>query len=246
MSNKSIIKLVTHPYAVDLLRSRIDRAKVTNQDLIERPYWFKNIETGQLYYSLFGCIGWPSEVTDKSDGLPGYVAIVGVVRPDEKLDHSNPIDAKFQLLAEAENKDVPLLLKECLSLREEYGFGVHRDLLRVWLGDPDRFLTTLALANERLIAQDGERAAILVGPPDDFYVQKIFDNYVRDLKSVLIKETKRFYLGYNFILQNKLRDGVSMLDPCIVATGGLIHSLLCRCMWMDSQGETAFTVEEEW
>jgi hypothetical protein len=241
--SKSKISLVSHPYALDLLRSRTDRAVVTGADLVERPYWFRNIETDQLYYDLYSCIGWPSEVTDSSDGLPGYAAIVGVVRPNKDFG-SNPLDANFQLLAEAESKDVPTLLKHCQTLRAEWGFGVQKELLRVWLGDPERFLTTLALANERLIEEGGEAAAILVSPSDDLYTPKIFDNYVRALRSTLLKETRRFYFGHNDILQNRLRE-FRALDPCVMAMGGLVHTLLCRCTWMDARQESVFNIEDE-
>ena len=237
------IRLVTHPYAVDLLRSRTDRAIVTGTELVERSYWFENIETKQLYYDLYACLGWPSEVTDSTDGLPGYCAIVGIVRPNKELD-SDPINANFQLLDEFESKDVPILLKECVRLREEYGFGIHRNLLSTWLGDPERFFTPLALCNEKLIEDGGDRAAIVVTPPDDLYTPKIFDNYVRALRSTLSSSVPRFYFGHNYILQNRFREFYKD-DPTVFAMGGLVHTLLCRCRWLDSRGEMVFTVEDE-
>jgi len=240
----SIIKLIEHPHALDLFRSRSDYAKVRGIPLVERPYWFENTKTGQKYYDLYACIGWPSEITDSSYGLPGYAAIVGVVRPTDGLDTNNPSGANFQLLAEAESKDVSTLLGKCLNLREQYGFGVQKNLLTVWLGDPDRFLTTLALLNEVLI-EDGEVNAILVAPPDDFYTPKIFDNYVRALQSIVLPESKRFYFGHNDILRNKLNKEFCRDDPCVLAIGGLIHSMLCRTTWMDNVQESVFTVEED-
>jgi hypothetical protein len=240
----SKIRLVTHPYAVDLLQARTDYAAISGVEMVERPYWFKNTETGQLYYSLYAAIGWPSEVTDSTDGQPGYAAVVGVVRPNKDLDSTNPLNANFQLLAEAESKDVPTLLRECCRLRKEYGFGVQRNLLRVWIGDPERFFTPLAICNEKLIEDGGERAAILITPPDDLYTQKIFDNYVRALRSTLLEDSRRFYFGHNDILQNRLRE-FKKDDPCVFAVGGLVYTLLCRCRWMDAQGENAFTVKDE-
>lgn len=241
----SKIRLITHPYPIDLLRARTDYAAITGVEMVERPYWYRHTKTGQLYYDLYACIGWPSEVTDSTDGLPGYVAIVGVVRSTGAHPEStNPLNANFQLLAEAESKDVPTLLRECLRLREEYGFGIQRNLLRVWIGDPERFFTPLAICNEKLIEEGGERAAILITPPDDLYTQKIFDNYVRALRSTLLAESRRFYFGHNDILQNRLRE-FKKDDPCVFAVGGLVYTLLCRCRWMDAQGENAFTVEDE-
>jgi len=239
----SKIKLVAHPHSVDLLRARTDYARVTGVEMVERPFWYEDNKTGQLFYELYATIGWPSEVTDSSDGLPGYAAIVGVVRPNKDF-NSSPLNANFQLLAEAESKDVPTLLKECVKLREEYGFGIQRNLLRFFFGDPERFLVPLAFFNEILIEEGGDRNAILVSPYDEMYAQKIFDSYVRALRSTLLEESKRFFFGYNDILQNRLRE-FHRDDPCVFAVGGLVFSLLNRVRWMDACGESAFTVEGE-
>ncbi|MCK9391539.1 MAG: hypothetical protein WCW53_06915 [Syntrophales bacterium] len=175
----SRIEIVVHPYAYELLQSRTDQAAITGQPMIERPFWYKNTETGQLYYDLFGCVGWPTEVSETSNGLPGYVGIIGVVKPKEE---GKPIqDAAFQLLAEGESKDVTSMFEMITAMRKEYGFGLHPDLLQAWFGDPERHVTTIALFNERLIAKGGERAAILIIPPNDFYVQHSFDHYMRSL-----------------------------------------------------------------
>lgn len=212
--------------------------------MIERPYWYKNTETGQLYYDLYACIGWPSEVTDSSDGLPGYIAIVGIVRPSNSINTVNPLNANFQLLDEFESKDVPTLLRACVKLRKDYGFGIHRDLLSFFFGDPERFLNPLALFNEILIEEGGDRNAILVTPFDEMYAQKIFDSYVRSLRSTLLEQSRRFYFGYNELLQNRLRE-FKKDDPCVFAAGGLVFSLLNRVRWMDSQHEGIFMVEDE-
>ena len=242
---KCKIELITHPYAVDLLQARTDYARLTGVELVERPYWFKNIETGQLYYDLYACLGWPTEVTDSTNGLPGYIAIVGVVRQNDSITNPpNPLNANFQLLDEAESKDVPTLLRECVRLREEYGFGVHKNLLTFFFGDPERFLVPLALFNEILIREGGNRNAILISPYDEMYAQKIFDSYVRALRSTLLKDDQRFFFGHNYILQNRLRE-FKKDDPCIFAVGGLVFSLLNRVRWMDARGENAFTVEDE-
>ena len=245
MSDKSIIELVTHPYAVDLLQARTDYAAITGVEMIERPYWYRNRKTGQLYYSLYAALGWPTEVTDHTDGMPGYAAIVGVVRPGVAWDvPTDALNANFQLLEEFESKDVPTLLKECCRLREKYGFGVQRNLLTFFFGDPERFLIPLALFNEVLIEEGGDRNAILVTPYDEMYAQKIFDSYVRSLRSTLLEQSRRFYFGHNDILQNRLRE-FKKDDPTVFAVGGLVFSLLNSCRWMNNQHEGIFTVEDE-
>ena len=92
-------------------------------------------------------------------------------------------------------------------------FGIQKHLLTMWLGDPERFLVPLALFNEKL-TESGEVNAIIMTPPDEMYTVKVFDMYVRAMRSVLIEETSRFYSGYNYILQNRLRE-FTRDDPCV-------------------------------
>lgn len=237
------IRKITNPIAWETLQARMDHAAITGQPMIERPFWYENTATGQLYYDLYGCIGWPTEVSDKDMGMPGYVAVVGVVKPKAE---GKPIqDAALQLLAEMESRDIATLLNGVMSCREEYGFRVHPGLMQGFFGDPERFITALALLNERLIAKGGERESILIIPPDDFYVQHSFDHYVRSLRSVVSQEHVRFYFGGCEILKNHLRE-FKRDNPAVFAVGGLVHSLLSRTMWMDAHSrEVAFCVEGE-
>ena len=235
------IALVVHPYPFEILQSRLDESIITGQPMIERPFYFENTITGQLYYNIMGCVGWPTEISDRDEGMPGYVGIVGVIKP--KTEGKPVQDAAFQLLAERENKDVPSLLDMIIEIREEYGFGLHPDLLQAWFGDYERFTTVLALKNERLMAGGKERDAILIRPPIDFGSLKTFDNYVRSLQSVIVPGKVRFYFGGCDILRNKLRE-FKRDCPAVMAVGGLIHSLLFEISWMDSTQSNIFTVEE--
>lgn len=236
-----IIEHVVHPHPWETLQARIDEAKVTGQPMVENPWWFRNTETGQLYHDIYGCLGYPDEIQETEE-QPGYVAIVGVVRAHGELEHYNPLNADFQLLAEAESKDVGLLVEKAVELRERYGFGLRPELLKSFYGDPDRFITTLALKSEDLIRR-GEKS-VLITPPMDFYDSKAFDIYIRSLKSCMLPETVRFYFGGNNILKNHLRE-FRRNNPAVFAVGGLIHSLLTHCTWMGDAGDTIFNVEGE-
>ena len=235
----SKIKFIFEPYATELAMARRDEAKVTGQPLVEKPYYFQHIETGQLFYNLYGCVGWPSEITNRDDGLPGYIAIVGIVKPEKEAEDYKTSEALFQLLGEYESKDVPQLLTKCLELRQEYGFGTQPQLLTVWYGDDERFETVRNLRNELLMRQGGERAAILVTPPDDFDTPLIFDNYVRSIRSAIL--AKRLYFGGCDIIQNRLIE-FKRDDPSVLAVGGLVHTLLSRSMWMQEIGKNIFVV----
>jgi len=243
---KSKIRLVTHEFPFEVLMARQDEAIVTQQPLVENPYWFEDIATGRAYHSIYGCLGWPSEVQDKNSGMPGYIGVVGVARPNKDLEHYNPVDAKFLLLDEFQSKDIGTLLDKCVELRELYGFGIQPELFRVFYGDPERFQTTVALFNEKLARTYGhENNALLITPPVDMYITKIFDQYLRSLKACLLPGKLRLYfVGENEILKNDLREFLRD-TPSVFAIGGLVHSLLTHCSWMSDAKSNAFSVEEK-
>ena len=233
-----MIERITHPYPAALLQARIDQAILTGKPMVERPFHYRNTGTGQLYYDLYAGLGWPSEITDKDAGMPGYIGIVGVIK-----DNRRPEDARFQLLAELESKDVPDLIRKFLAIRGEYGFGLYPGLMQSLIGDAERFITTMALVNERLIEAGGEKAAVLVTPPDDFYDPLAFDIYGRSLRTCLMEGAIRLFFGDNEVLKTRLRE-FRKGDPAVMGLGGLIHSLVLRCTWLDQTRENAFVVEE--
>ena len=235
----SKIKKVTHPHAWELYQPRIDESIVTGQPLVERPFWYEHTDTGQAYHDIYGCVGWPTEDTDATKGMPGYAAVIAVVKSDRPIQKS-----WFRLMGEGESEHVHVLFSHMLRLREEYGFGIHPGLMQTFFGDPDKHITRLALLNEELTAKHGERGAILITPPDEFYDPDAFDNYKRSFETAILSEPSRFAFGGNSILKAKHRQ-YRVNDPAIFAIGGLVHSLLNRTMWMDQTRQNAFTVEEE-
>ena len=242
----SIIKLITHPEPMAIYQARKDHAHLTGQTQIEPAWWFEDTTSGRTYHDIYGCVGWPSDVSDKDVGLPGYVGIVGVERPKtiEKGAYYDPSDATFMLLDEYQSRDVPQIIEKMLELRELYGFGIHAQLLTSFLGDPEKFITTMALRNEKLIHKKGANAALLIAPPDDFYTPKVFETYVRSLQSALFEGRQRLFFNMKKILLERI-DEFRAIDPAIMAIGGLVHSLLNRCMWMSQiPGSTMFTLEE--
>jgi hypothetical protein len=231
------VKKVTNPHAWELAQARLDESIVTGQPLIERPYHYENLENGHMYYDLYGCVGWPTEVSDKGPGMDGYCAVVGVVKPPtEGLKVQNAV---FYLLAEFESGDVPQLINAILAMRGEWGFGLTPNLLSAWFGDPDRYIATLALKNERLVKP------ILITPPYDFYDTMAFDIYVRSLQSAILPGQVRFGFGGLDILKAKLRE-FRRDNPAVMSVGGLVHTLVMQTEWMDQSGDNhVFVVEGE-
>jgi len=230
-----VIEKIVHPFAFELYQARIDEANITKQPLIERPFWYRNKETGEEYYDILGCVGWPTEVSDKDEGRPGYVAIIAVIKDAQPI--GEPV---FRLLAEAESRNIPSLLIAMLSMRQKYGYGLHPTLLSTWWGDPERFITPLAIFNEKHRGKE-----LFMCPPVDFYNPRRFDDYVHSIRSTISKDiaVKRFKFGGFSILKNRFRT-FKRDDPAVLAIGGLIHTLLFSSAWLEDTSENVFVVEE--
>ena len=235
---KPILKLITHPEPWQTYRARQDEAKVTGQPFVEKPWWYENTETGQLYYELYACIGWPTPVTNQGLGLPGYAAIIGVVRPSETIEHTSPVDANFQLIEESESRDVNSLIEKCVVLRRKYGYSGS------FTGNPEKFVTTIALKNEALRRKDiTKKDVITISPPLDFYDTNNFEIYVRALRSCIQADSTRLYFGGNPILKTRIQE-FTVDDPAVMAVGGIVHTLLNNVLWMDSSTSNVFTVDD--
>lgn len=235
-----IKKIMPDPLNWQLYQQRIDEAHITGVPFIEKAHHYQNTETGQLYYELFGCVGWPTVITDKNRATnkPGYLAIVGVVKGK-----GLPEKAPFQLLAEYESHNIGSLFNEMVNLRGQYGFGQFPGLLQAWIGDESRFVSELALYNEDLMKSGGSKQAILISPPDNFNDPKFFDVYIRAISAALDKDAQRLFYGKNDILRNRIREFLDK-DPVITAMGGLVYSLISRCFWLDHARSNVFTIEE--
>jgi hypothetical protein len=231
---ESIIKKITHPYAYELRQARLDAAIITKKPMIERPFYYENIENNEQYYDIYGCIGWPTAVSEKDEGRPGYLAIVAVIKDAQPIEE--PI---FRLLAEAESKNIPTLLNHTISMREKYGYGLQLTLFTSWWGDPDRFVTTIARFNEKYKGKE-----LAISPTIDLYESTCFDDYARSMQSLISKdiEVKRFKFSGLEILKSRLRE-FKRDEPAIMAVGGLVHTLLLSCEWMDQHSSNCFVVD---
>jgi len=234
------IRLIAPPEAPQLRQARMDEAIVTGQPFFEKPYYYENIETGQQYHDLFGCVGWPNVITDKNKApnKPGYIAIVGIIKNSEPVEK-----APFRIMEEFESHNILYLFDEMVRMRNEWGYGLHPDLLRTWIGDSDRFITELAIFNDEFVRYGKPQNSILIAPPDDFGIPNMFDVYTRTISQALDSDTQRLFYGGNTILKNRIKEFMDK-DPVIIGMGGLVYSLVRRCTWMDQTQENVFTVEE--
>jgi hypothetical protein len=234
------IRLIAPPEAPQLRQARMDEAIVTGQPFFEKPYYYENIETGQQYHDLFGCVGWPNVITDKNKApnKPGYIAIVGIIKNSEPVEK-----APFRIMEEFESHNILYLFDEMVRMRNEWGYGLHPDLLRTWIGDSDRFITELAIFNDEFVRYGKPQNSILIAPPDDFGIPNMFDVYTRAISQSLDSNTQRLYYGGNTILRNRIKEFMDK-DPIIIGMGGLVYSLIRRRTWMEQAQENVFVVEE--
>jgi hypothetical protein len=212
------IRLIAPPEAPQLRQARMDEAIVTGQPFFEKPYYYENIETGQQYHDLFGCVGWPNVITDKNKApnKPGYIAIVGIIKNSEPVEK-----APFRIMEEFESHNILYLFDEMVRMRNEWGYGLHPDLLRTWIGDSDRFITELAIFNDEFVRYGKPQNSILIAPPDDFGIPNMFDVYTRAISQSLDSNTQRLYYGGNTILRNRIKEFMDK-DPIIIGMGGLV------------------------
>lgn len=235
-----LIKLIQEKHLIETMTARKDFAKVTNQPVIENPYWFLNTETGREYYGIYSGLGWPQKFNERGDGRPGYSVIVGII----KEDGIKPENANLEVLDECEEESVDNLIKNSIRLRKKWGYGTHPSLFEYFIGDHMAFESVVAYHNVQLIEKTGsDRNAFILTPPDDLDTQNSFDIYYRRLQSVMSKEGKRLFIRSNEIIKNRILSFMQD-DPAIIALGGLVHTILLRTPWMDQSGSSVWQMQE--
>lgn len=202
-------------------------AGITGQKTKTKATYYRNIETGAEYYHITGAIAWPGKT------LPGCVLIMAV-----KKDSLRP---SFQLLDEKEDYSINGLLRQCLDLRQRYGYGLNGDLFRFWYGDYTKFASLLSDFNkEKFSTKQAE--GIHIASPVDFDKPNHFEIYVRRIQSCLSPNdsgNKSLYLGDCDRLRNYLQvlpsdaaiKGTVEDYPAIAALGFLVHSLSAYKPW---------------
>jgi len=238
---KSIIKPVIDDALV--IQAREDWAIVTGQTAYPKPIYFKNKVTGHSYSYIAGGIGWPG------DRVPGYALIVAVVKTEKP-------EPQFLVLDEAGDSNVVRLLRKCLVLRDKYGFWESSEILRHWIGDPNRYdpIVYTFCSNLRKKEGEGEGHGFYIYNPDDFDRPDSFEIYIRQIQICLTPNSsgkKRLYIGKNNKLRNHLQNFSKSIrkqsvedHPAVFALGGVIHTLIQRKRWLNNSGAEAFNLDD--
>ena len=234
-----MIELCSDPYPEMTIQARRDFAIITKTPTVERPYWFRDTGTGREYHGIYGAIGWPQKIVGTGDELPGYGVVVGVLKGKGEGE-----EAPFAVLAETEDKAPEILIQKCVTIRQQWGFGVHHSIMPVFYGDYRPFELIVADFNSRMVERTNERMAFVVSPPDDFEQGNVFDIYMGRLRAVLSTDTKRLYLNNAEVIKNRIL-AFQLDDPAIMALGGLVHVLLLRQPWLDQTTPAVWQLPED-
>ncbi len=199
-------------------------AEITGARWTPKPDYYHNTETGEQFYDVAGAIAWPA------GDRPGFAVVVGVVKGED------PQEPVLRVLDEIEAVSVEELLKEGANLRVKWGFP---DLLRIWLGDHERFAPIVHGYNSRKKTKE----YFIVSPPYDFekpnrgeiYLQRVFE-LLRPRES----GKKRLFLGGCNKLRGYLMDlphdtaQIGQIDRCpaVAALGYAVHTMLVYRPWL--------------
>jgi len=121
---KSIIEVISHGF--EMTQARMDWAAVLGINIPPPGVSFRNTVTGDEYSYLCGAVGWP--VIEAS----GMLLVLAV-------DDSYESDPLIRVLEEKplSTQGSPReILEGILELRKKYGYGLHRDLVSRWYGNP--------------------------------------------------------------------------------------------------------------
>lgn len=205
-------------------------AIVRGRKKIPKPDYYVNIETGDEYRTIVGGIGWPGKIEDR-DAHPGF-AVIAVVEKSEAP------DPNFRVLEEVEEKRVEDLIWRCVELRYKYGYSECPELLHVWYGDHERYLTPLDHIG-REIRRKYEDKGFYITPPADFEQPNAIELYAETIFQCMRPDNKRLHLGdckrLRSALQNFAKD--SKDSPAIWVLGGVVHTLFAYEPWKMSVGQ---------
>ena len=199
-------------------------SEITGVSWVPKPDYYRNTETGEEFFDIFGALSWPA------GDRPGFAVVVGVVKGGD------PQEPALKALDEIESPSVEGLLKECVDLRTKWGFP---DLLKVWLGDQERFLPIVTDFNANRRSED----LLVVTVPYDFekpnrgeiYLQRIFE-----LLKPGASGKKRLSLGGCNKLRGNISDfphGAAQIGqverwPAVAALGYAVHTMLVYKPWL--------------
>ncbi len=200
-------------------------AEITGHRYVPKPFYFKNIETSEEYFTIAGALAWPSM------DHPGFAVIVAALKGDPK-------EPSFKVLQEIESRDMDILVSACIHSRYKWGYPY---LLDLWYGDQVRFSTFLADYNEGH-EQKNEDDGFALAPPDEFEQPNRDEIYLERIRGLLMPDElgkKSLIIGPCEKIRSQLQNlpadarAIKIEDfPAVAALAFAVHSLMATRPWL--------------
>jgi hypothetical protein len=221
-----------------LVEIKLDKSAYCNPDFSDlqgepvpdRIYFGYN---GNDYAHISGAIGWPPGFGTQS----GCVLIIGVTR--EEVPRFEILDALFCSTARE-------VMRNCLFLRDKFGFRECSKLFNYWIGDSSRFITIEDDFNSGL-DNEKHRCGVYTNSPSDFEkpnADEIFIDQIRNISTegrLILPDSfheVRDTLQNMGVSDNKLSD-----YPAAAALGYALHDCIVTQPWLNVDGRV-WNIEE--
>ena len=225
---KSIIEVIPHGFEVT--QARMDWAAVCGNEIPPSGVSFRNTFTDDEYSYMCGAVGWPGvEAT-------GMLLVLAVEYSNEPSPQIRVVEEK-PLPAQGGPREI---LEGILKLRNKYGFGLHRDLVRRWYGNPrkcvlfDGFIKNDVFLLDPAGHEDPHRFGA--------YLHAVRDDATRGL--LLLENCPRLS-GYLKTLPPDAAafDGEEVF-PSVFALGAAIYTLRQHRPWLTGGSPRAYNMDD--
>jgi len=185
------------------------------------------------FFHICGAIGWPSGFGSK----PGCALVIGVTREDVP---------RFEVLDAVFCSSPREILRNCLLLRDKFGFRECSKLFNYWIADSSRFGSIENEFNNELDNQIVHHG-VFTNDPVDFDKPNADEIYVDQLRN--ISSERRLILSNQFhdireALQSMSPSDMKLNDfPAAAALGYAAHELETVKPWIHNI--RSFTIEDD-
>lgn len=225
---KSIIEVISQGF--ERTQARIDWAAVCGTGIPAPGVSFRNTINGDDYSYICGALGWPSVESG------GMLMILAVDNSDEQDPLIRVLEEK-PLSVQVSPREI---VDGILEIREKYGYGLHRDLMTLWYGNPRKSALFDGFVKNHVFLHD----PAAYDNPHSFgaYLHAARDDATRGL---LVLENCPRVIGYLKTLppDAAAADGEEIF-PAVFALGAAVYTLRQNRPWRRVGSPRAYNIDD--
>ena len=226
---KSIIEVISQGF--ERTQARMDWAAVCGTGIPAPGVSFRNTINGDDYLYICGALGWPGVEAG------GMLMILAVDNSDEQDPLIRVLDEK-PLAAQGGPREI---VDGILELRKKYGYGLHRNLMALWYGNPRKSALFDGFVKNHVFLHD----PAAYDNPHRFgaYLHAVRDDATRGL---LALEGCPRLGGYLKALppDAAAADGEEVF-PAVYALGAAVYTLRQYRPWLTVGSQRAYNIDDE-